>query len=80
MKISQRVSELQSQTVGLKLGWSKFTKEHNSAKTVDGVMVLNLYTSSGDFCICTKFQQKISHRVSELLSGCYLYTEICKGA
>ena len=35
MKISQRVSELQTQTVGLTLGWSKFTKGHNSVKTVD---------------------------------------------
>ena len=43
MKISQRVSELlQTQTVGSTLGWSKFTKEHNSVKTVDGVMLLNL--------------------------------------
>ena len=46
MKISQRVSELQSQSLGLMPGWSKFTKEHNSVKTVDGVMVLNLHTSS----------------------------------
>ena len=35
MKTSQRVSELQTQTVGLTLGWSKFTKGHNSVKTVD---------------------------------------------
>ena len=40
MKVCQRVSELQTQTVGSKLGWSQFTKEHNSVKTVDGVMVL----------------------------------------
>ena len=39
MKISQRVSELQTLTVGLTLGWLKFTKGHNSVKTVDGVMV-----------------------------------------
>ena len=43
MKISQRVSELQTQTVG-----SKFTKGHNSIKTVDGVMVLNHCRSSDD--------------------------------
>ena len=48
MKISQRVSELQTQTVGSTLGWSKFTKGHNSIKTVDGVMVPNLYTLSDD--------------------------------
>ena len=43
MTVSQKVSELQTQTVGLTLGWSQFTKGH-SAKTVDGVMVLNLCT------------------------------------
>ena len=36
MKISQKVSELQTQTVGLTLGLSKFTKGHNFFKTVDG--------------------------------------------
>ena len=30
------------------LGWSKLTKGHNSVKTVDGVMVLNLRTSFDD--------------------------------
>ena len=29
-------------------GWLKFTKGHNSIKTADGVMVLNLCTSSDD--------------------------------
>ena len=48
MKISQRFSELQTQTVGMMLGWSKFTKGHNSAKTVDGVMVLNFCTLPDD--------------------------------
>ena len=46
MKVSQRVSELETQTVGLTLGWLQFTKGHNSVKTVNGVMVLNLCTSS----------------------------------
>ena len=46
-KIS-KVSELETQTVGSMLGWSHFTKGHNSVKTVDGVMVLNLCTSSDD--------------------------------
>ena len=46
MKVSQRVSELETQTVGLTLGWSQFTKGHNSAKTVYEVMILNLCTSS----------------------------------
>ena len=44
VQVSQRISELQTQTVGLTLGWLQFTKGHNSVKTVDGVMVLNLYT------------------------------------
>ena len=46
MKVSQRVSELQTKTVGLTLGWSQFMKGHNSVKTVDGVMVRNLCASS----------------------------------
>ena len=45
MKVSQRVSELETQTVGLTLGWSQFTKGHNSVKTVNGVTVLKLCTS-----------------------------------
>ena len=30
------------------LGWSQFTKGHNSVKTVDGLKVLNLCISSDD--------------------------------
>ena len=48
MKVSQRIFELETQTVGSMLGWSQFTKGHNSLKTVDGVMVLNLCTSPDD--------------------------------
>ena len=48
MEVSERVSELQTQTVGSILGWSQFTKGHNSVKTVDGFMVLNLCKSSDD--------------------------------
>ena len=48
MKVSQRVSELKTQTVGLALGQSLFSKGHNSVKTVKGVKVLNLCTSSDD--------------------------------
>ena len=44
----QRVSELEIQTVGSALGWLQFTKGHNSIKTVNGVMVLNLCISSDD--------------------------------
>ena len=58
MKISQRVSELQTQTVGLMLGWSKFTKGQNSVKTVDGVMVLNLCTSTDDALYLNKVSRK----------------------
>ena len=48
MKVSPRVSDLQTQTVWSTLGWSQITKRHNSVKTVDGVMVLNLCISSDD--------------------------------
>ena len=48
MKVSQRVSELQTQTVGSTLGWLQFTKVCNSRKTVKRAMVLNLYTLFGD--------------------------------
>ena len=42
------------------LGWSQFTKGHNSVKTVNVVMVLNLCTPSDVLYICTKFQENIS--------------------
>ena len=48
MKVSQRVSELETQTVGSTLGWAQFTKGHNSVKTVNFVTVLNLCTSFDD--------------------------------
>ena len=48
MKISRRVSELQTQTVGSTLGRSQFTKGHNSIKTVYEVMVLNHCTLSAN--------------------------------
>ena len=60
MKVSQRASELETQTVGLTLGWSQFTKGYNSVKTVNGVMALNLCISSDDALFCTKFQENIS--------------------
>ena len=40
------------------LGWSKFTKGHNSVKTVDSVMVLNLCTSSDDAIYLNKVLSK----------------------
>ena len=47
-KVSQMVSDLDTQTVGLTLEWLQFTMGHNSVKTVNGVMVLNLCISSND--------------------------------
>ena len=48
MIVFQRVFELETQTVGSTIGWSQFTKGHNSVKTVNGVMILNLCTSSDE--------------------------------
>ena len=60
MKVSQRVSELQTQTVGSALGWSQFTKGHNSINlkmvlwySISAHRLMMLY-------ICTKFQENIS--------------------
>ena len=60
VKVSQRVSGLQTQTVGLTLKWSQFTKGHNSVKTVDGVMVLIFAYCLVMLYIYTKFQENIS--------------------
>ena len=67
MKVSQRVSELETQKVGSMLGWSQFTKGHNSAKTVNGAMVLSSAHLLMMLYICTKFQENISQgfRVTE---------------
>ena len=69
MKISQRVSELQTQTVGLTLGWLKFTKGHNSVKNCRW----SYGTSAHRLYICTKFQENISQgfRVIELMLFVY---------
>ena len=48
VKVSRRVSEIQTQTVGSMLGWSQFAKGYHSELTVDGVMVLSFCTSVGD--------------------------------
>ena len=47
VKLSQRVSQLQTGTVWSMLGWLQFTKGHKFIKLVDGVMVLNLCTLFG---------------------------------
>ena len=48
MKVSQRVSELQTQTVRSMLRLTQFSKGHNSVKKFDEVMVLNLCTLSDE--------------------------------
>ena len=53
-------AELETQTVGSALGWSQFTKGHNSIKTVNGVMVLILSYHLMMLYICTTFQENIS--------------------
>ena len=78
MKVTQRVSELETQTVGSTLGWSQFTKGHNSVKTVELWYLISAHQLSC-FIFVPSFK-KISQRVSELLRGCGLYTEIFKGA
>ena len=84
MKVSQRVSESEIQTVGSTLGRSQFTKGHNFVKTVNVVTVLNLCTSSDVLYTCIKFQENIykAFRVIKRmgLRGCGLFTEIFQGA
>ena len=69
MKVSKRVSELGTQTVGSTLRWSQFTKGHNSVKTYgtdSPHRLMMLY-------ICIKFQEIISKgfRVIERLRFVY---------
>ena len=67
MKVSQRLSELQTQTVGSTLGWLQFTKGHNAVKTVD------LYKSDED-------QGHTSRSIEQMvLRHCfYIYAYISK--
>ena len=67
MKVSQRVSELETQTAGLKLVWSQFTKGHNSVKMV------NSYGTSSDVALYFEFQENISKgfRIIERLPFVY---------
>ena len=67
MKVSRRVSELQTRTVGLMVGWLQFTKGHNSVKTVDGVMALNLFISWDDALY-------LYHVSRKYLKGCKKYS------
>ena len=73
MKMSQRVFELQTQTVGSTLGWSQFMKGHNSIKTVDGVMVLNFIYCLLMLNICTKFHENISKGFRVIMQMQFVY-------
>ena len=64
MKVSPRVSELQTQTVGWTLGWSQFTKGDNSVKTIDELGYLISAHRLIMLYICTKFQENISKGLS----------------
>ena len=75
----KRFFELRTQTVGSTVGWWQFTKGHNSKKSVNGVMVLNLCISSDDGLYLYQVSRQ-SLKTFQLLSGKDLYTEICKGA
>ena len=48
MKVSKRVLELETGTVGSMLGCSQFTKGHNYIKSIGRVMIFILFTSSDD--------------------------------
>ena len=58
---------------------SKFSKGHNSVKSIGGVTVLIFCIFLIMFYICTKFCE-ISQRVSELMRGVNFHTEIHKEA
>ena len=73
MKIFKSISEVQSQTVGATLGWP-----HYSHKNVDGVMVLNLCTSSDDPLYFTKFREN-NQRVSDFLADVICILKFAKG-
>ena len=60
MKVSQRVSELHTQTVGSMLGWWQFMKGHNSVKTVGKLWYFTSVHHLMMLNICTKFQENIS--------------------
>ena len=55
------------------LGWSQFTKGHNSLKTVDGVMVLNLYISPDDALYLYQFQENISKGLRVIMRMQFVY-------
>ena len=80
MRVSQRVSELQIQTIGLTLGWSQFTKGHNSVTAVDGLTELNLYTKSADalylYRVSRKYHKGFHIYCADVI---YIYESISKG-
>ena len=55
-EVSQRVSELETQSIGSMLGWSQFTKGHNSVKTVMELWYLISAHHLMMLYMCTKFQ------------------------
>ena len=60
MQVSQGISELQTQTVGSTLGWSQFTKGHNSVKMLMELLYLISTHRLMMFYMCIKFQENIS--------------------
>ena len=79
MKVSHRVSQLQTPTVGSTLWWLQFTKGHNYVKSVHGVTVLVLCTLSDDVLYVYQVSKNIS-KISQLRSEHNLHTEIYKEA
>ena len=69
IKVSQRVSDLETQTVGSTLGLSQVTKGHTFVKTVNGfkvIFVLNL-------CISSDYASYLYHVSRKNLKGFQSY-------
>ena len=66
MKVSQRISELQAQTVGLKLGWM----ELSYLIYVHCLMMLN---------VCTKFHENISKGFRVIEPMRFVYCNLLRG-
>ena len=69
LKVSQRVLELQTPTVGSTLGWSQFTNRHNSINAVDRVTILNLFTTSDDVLYLYQVFIELIRFASEIYKG-----------
>ena len=79
MTVSQRVSELETQTVGLTLSWSQFTKDHNSVKNVNGVMILILCTSSDNALYLYQVSRKYLKGFQSYLEAAVYILKFSKG-